>query len=256
VGPSSQWQCRLAPCPDWLPWAAMSERVGRVESHPDWPFSTGRVRKRRRAADTASPRLTCAVPTVPPPVPKADHVTVRAPCPCRVRHRRCPAASAVAKSSTVSGAPSAPPLAAFSLWTVEPSFLSPLHPDVGPPPAAGALTSSENVAADPVFPPSLRQETPVSYRLHPHARWVASPPWVLERLRLLHLHHGSATAGRAATRARRGHPPWATCAMHTGRAGAVDVGHALLCNWVERGFGPVAVELVFYFSNIFKSLQI
>jgi hypothetical protein len=27
----------------------------------------------------------------------------------------------------------------------------------------------------------------VSYRLHPHAQRVASPPWVLERCRLLHL---------------------------------------------------------------------
>jgi hypothetical protein len=86
---------------------------------------------------------------------------------------------------------------------------------------------------------------------------------------LLHLRHGSATAGRAVPRARRavtapvcrvgrGRPgkPWATCAVHMGRAGAVDVGRTLLCNWAERGFGPVAVELVFYFSNIFKSLQI
>jgi hypothetical protein len=232
----------------------MSERVGRVKSHPNQPFLTGRVRKRRRAADTASPRLTRAIPTVPPPVPEADHVTVRASCPCRARHHCCPAASAVAKSSTVSGAPSAPPPLPLFLCGLLSRASSP------PPPrrrtATGALTSSENVAADPVFPPSLRQEAPVSYRLHPHAGRVASPPWVLERLRLLHLRHGSATAGRAATRARRGHLPWATCAMHTGRAGAVDVGHALLCNWAERGFGPVAVKLVFYFSNIFKSLQI
>jgi hypothetical protein len=119
----------------------------------------------------------------------------------------------------------------------------------------------------------------VSYRLLPHARQVASPTWVLERLPLLHLCHGSTAAdhatmraGRAVTapvcaraqhravagRAGRGRTgkPWAACAMHTGRVGAVDVGHALLCNWAERGFGPVAVELVFYFLNIFKSLQI
>jgi hypothetical protein len=119
----------------------------------------------------------------------------------------------------------------------------------------------------------------MSYRLHPHARRVASPPWVLERLPLLHLHHSRAAAGRAATLARRavtapvcaraprravagragrGQPGklWAACVVHTGRTGAVDVGHVLLCNWAERGFGPVAVELVFYFPNIFKSSQI
>jgi hypothetical protein len=43
----------------------------------------------------------------------------------------------------------------------------------------------------------------VNYRLHPLARWVASPPWVLERLPLPHLHHGSATVGRATMHARR-----------------------------------------------------
>jgi hypothetical protein len=119
----------------------------------------------------------------------------------------------------------------------------------------------------------------VSYRLHPHAWQVASPQWVLERFPLLHLRHGSAATGRAAMRTRRavtapvcaraqrravagragrGRPDklWAACAVHTGRASAVDMGHALLCNWAERGFGPVIVELVFYFLNIFKSLQI
>jgi hypothetical protein len=117
----------------------------------------------------------------------------------------------------------------------------------------------------------------VSYRPHPHAQRVASLPRVLERLPLLHLRHGSATAGRAAMHARsavtapvcahaqrravvhrvgRDRPgkPWAACAVHMGRVGAVDVGHVLLCNWAERGFGPVAVELVFYFLNIFKFL--
>jgi hypothetical protein len=39
------------------------------------------------------------------------------------------------------------------------------------------------------------------------------------------------------------------------RAGAVGVDHVPLCNWAERGFGPVAVELVFHFLNIFKFLQ-
>jgi hypothetical protein len=74
----------------------------------------------------------------------------------------------------------------------------PLHPNVGPPPTAGALTSLENPAANPVSPLSRRREAPVSYRLHPHAQRVASPPWVLKRLPLLHLCHGSTAPGRAA----------------------------------------------------------
>jgi hypothetical protein len=36
----------------------------------------------------------------------------------------------------------------------------------------------------------------------------------------------------------------------------VGVGHVPLCKWAERGFGSVAVKLVFHFSNIFKFLQI
>jgi hypothetical protein len=148
-----------------------------------------------------------------------------------------------------------PLLPLFLPWKVEPSSLA-LHPDAGPPPATGALTSSENATADPVSPPPppRRQGALVSYRLHPHARRVASPTWVLEHHLLLHLRHCSAVAGRAG----RGQPvkPWATRVVQTGRAGAVDVGYALLCNWAERGFGPMVVELVFYFPNIFKSLQI
>jgi hypothetical protein len=46
-----------------------------------------------------------------------------------------------------------PLLPLFRPWNVEPSSLS-LHPDAGPPPATGALASSENAAADPVFSPS------------------------------------------------------------------------------------------------------
>jgi hypothetical protein len=127
------------------------------------------------------------------------------------------------------------------------------------------------------FHPSRRQEAPVSYRLHQHVRRVASLPWVLERLPLLHLRHSSTAAGRTVTRARsavtalvcahvprravacragRGRPgkPWAVCAMHTGRADAVDVGHVLLCNWAEHGFGPVAFDYIFIFSKYIQFL--
>jgi hypothetical protein len=49
--------------------------------------------------------------------------------------------------------------------------------------------------------------------------------------------------------------------VSAGRA-RVAVGHApawlwdfhALCNWAERGFGRVALKLIFYFSNIFNSL--
>jgi hypothetical protein len=58
----------------------------RVKSRSDWPFPTGRVRRRRCAADAAlaSPRLTSRtpVPTEPSPMSEADHVTVRALCLC------------------------------------------------------------------------------------------------------------------------------------------------------------------------------
>jgi hypothetical protein len=39
------------------------------------------------------------------------------------------------------------------------------------------------------------------------------------------------------------------CAVHVGRADVASVGQAPLCNWVERGFGLVRLELVFLFSD-------
>jgi hypothetical protein len=41
--------------------------------------------------------------------------------------------------------------------------------------------------------------------------------------------------------------------LHTCRASRPC--HAV-CSWAMRGFGPVTVDLFFYFPNIFKSLQI
>jgi hypothetical protein len=43
----------------------------------------------------------------------------------------------------------------------------------------------------------------VSYLPLPHARRVASPPWVLDRRHLRHLCRYGVTAGRATTHARR-----------------------------------------------------
>jgi hypothetical protein len=51
--------------------------------------------------------------------------------------------------------------------------------------------------------PHRRRGAPVSYFLLPHARRVASPPWVLDRRRLRHLHRCGVTAGHTATCARR-----------------------------------------------------
>jgi hypothetical protein len=41
---------------------------------------------------------------------------------------------------------------------------------------------------------------------------------------------------------------WAAC--------TVQMGRVLMCNWAACGFGPVTVELFFYFPNIFKYLKI
>jgi hypothetical protein len=138
-----------------------------------------RLSARRRCVAATRPRRAIkaptdsAVPTAPLRCPSCVVASPRArpsrlrrpPCPklttslserrasVRARHRRCPAASAVANSSTVSGAPSTP-LATFSPWTVEPSVLSPLHPDAGPLPTARALTSSENAVQAEAGPTS------------------------------------------------------------------------------------------------------
>jgi hypothetical protein len=90
---------------------------------------------------------------------------------------------------------------------------------------------------------------------------------VLDRCLLRLLHRCGVAAGRAATRrapgsgdrsgvrrAGRGRPgerrPRAAntgCAraVHVDQADAASVGQAPLCNWAERGFGPVTLELVF-----------
>jgi hypothetical protein len=153
---------------------------------------TGRVQKRRRAADAASPRLARVVPTAPPPVPEADHVAVRAPCPCPSTPP--PLSGRLRRRETLHGerSPSTSPLAAFSPGTLEPSFLSPSTPTQDRRRPLDPLHRRRTPPPIQFSPPSRRQEAPVSYRLHPHVRWVSSPPWVLERVPLLHLRQGSA----------------------------------------------------------------
>jgi hypothetical protein len=92
----------------------------------------------------------------------------------------------------------------------------------------------------------------VNHLLLPHARRVASPSWVLDRRAVA----GCAGQGRPDKHrpraahtgpAPRGREPCSrvavgrVCAVHVGRADAVSVGHAPLCNWAEREFGPVTL---------------
>jgi hypothetical protein len=122
----------------------------------------------------------------------------------------------------------------------------------------------------------------VSYLLLPHARRVASPLWVLDRRRLRRLHRCGVATGRAVTRAQE---RWslrrAPCcvapsraeaspasagralrtravtrvavgrarAVHMGQADAMSVGHAPQCNWAQREFSPVTLDLVFLISE-------
>jgi hypothetical protein len=65
---------------------------------------------------------------------------------------------------------------------------------------------------------------------------------------------GAVGAARVVHRAEPALWPWATRPVHTGRASAVGVGHTRLCNWAERGFGPVAVELNFLFFEYIEFL--
>jgi hypothetical protein len=142
-----------------------------------------------------------ALPTLPSP--RLAHARPdRAISRVRSRPRRCPAASAIVNPSTVSEAPSTrlPP---FSPGTLEHELPLPLHPDAGPRRPPEPPPRRRTPPPSRFFHPPSRQEALVSYCLHPLARRVPSPPWVLERLPLPHLRHGSAAAGRATTRARR-----------------------------------------------------
>jgi hypothetical protein len=117
-------------------------------------------------------------------------------------NRRCPVASAVASSSTVSGA-RAPSCRFFfrGMLSLAPSPSTPMQDRRRPPEPLPYWRTPPPIRFP--LPPPRRQGAPVSYRLHPHARRVASPLWVLKRHLLLHLLYCSATAGHTPTRARR-----------------------------------------------------
>jgi hypothetical protein len=146
--------------------------------------------------------LRAPILTAPSPVSEADHVAVLALClyptvppPLSGRPRRHePLHSERSPEHR---------LATFLSGTLAPELPLPPHLDTGtrrppePPPRQRTPPPSR------FFHPSHRQEAPVSCRLHPLARRVASPPWMLERLTLFHLRHGSAAASRAMKHARR-----------------------------------------------------
>jgi hypothetical protein len=127
----------------------------------------------------------------------------------------------------------------FSPSTLETKLPLPLHPDTGPRRPPEPPPHRRTPPPSRFFHPSRRQEAPVRCRLHPLARRVASPPWMHERLPLLHLRHGSAATSRAAMRARRAvtAPVCARVQRRAimGRAGQGRPGKAVGCVHYENG---------------------
>jgi hypothetical protein len=128
--------CRAAPL------ACLKGAVGTARRRPD--------NRSDRASPLTRPRrcLTSRAPilTAPSSVSEADHRCPSEPPSLSGRLRRRELFHGERSSS--------PLLPLFLLWNVEPSSFS-LHPDAGPPPAIGALASSENAAAN-LSPPSTR----------------------------------------------------------------------------------------------------
>jgi hypothetical protein len=91
----------------------------------------------------------------------------------------------------------------FYPGTLAPELPLPPHPDTGPHRPPEPPPRQRTPPPSRFFHHSHRQEAPVSCRLHPLARRVASPPWMLEHLTLFHLHHGSTAASRAMKHAWR-----------------------------------------------------
>jgi hypothetical protein len=72
------------------------------------------------------------------------------------------------------------------------------------------------------------------------------PLWRRRRLRR-DARPGAVTAPTCATLRR-------AVTGHTGRADAVSMGHTPLCNWAEREFGLVILDLVFVISEYIQIL--
>jgi hypothetical protein len=133
----------------------------------------------------------------PSPVSEADHVIVRAPC-------LCPSVppllfSRLRRREPLHGERSPEhPLATFFSGSLVPELPLPPHPDAGPHRPPEHPPCRRTPPPSRFFHPSHRQEARVSCRLHPLARRVTPPPWMLERPTLPHLRHGSTAAGHTA----------------------------------------------------------
>jgi hypothetical protein len=86
AGPACQRQCCITSCPDWLLWAAVFERVGRLKSRPD------------RRCPNSPPRL--AVPTTPsrPPLPETPSPGPKPSLPPCLKSSTPPSTSSVRRS--------------------------------------------------------------------------------------------------------------------------------------------------------------
>jgi hypothetical protein len=178
----------VAVSPHAMPWlAAMSEDATALPTPPSPRLASPRTRPSQPR------RFPCLNPTTSLSERRAS---------VRARHHRCPVTSAITNPSMVRGAPSTP-LPPFSPGTLEPDLPLPLHPDAGPRRPPEPPPRRRTPPPSQFFHPSHRQEAPMSCHLHPLARRVASLSWMLERLPLLHLRHGSTTTSCAAMRARR-----------------------------------------------------
>jgi hypothetical protein len=92
---------------------------------------------------------------------------------------------------------------------------------------------------------ACRSPIDVTLRRRPRA---SEPP--IPRLSPVRHHRAAVGSPSSATAAHNvGRPSWAA---HAGRASAAHT----LCDWAERGFGPVAPGLNFIFSDLFNLLQI
>jgi hypothetical protein len=157
------------------------------------------------------------------------------------------------------------PLIVLHSWSVELTFPS-LLTVAGPLPATVAQPRQRNAAAEPEFFPSPSTRSSGELFFPPPCpadsltvMGARPPPFALPPP-LWHRRSGMprAVAGHTGRgrpserRSRAAHPGHTHVAM--GRARAVCVGQAPLCNWAERGFGPVTLELVFLFSEYIQIL--
>jgi hypothetical protein len=249
VGSACQWQCRAAPSPDWLPWAAVRTHARGLKCRPD--------------------RATSAVPTAPlarsaapaRPLPRVRHRRPDQPCPhapvrrCHTplsepSHRRC---RRLRRREFLHGE---------CRLTASPRRSSPMELELtllsllavaGPPQATVAPPRRGDAAAEPDFFSSPSTQSSGELACHPScpagsltvvgARpppLASSPPLWCRRRPRRDTRTGAGTAPACAALSRA----------------ASGMGQAPLCIWAERGFGPETLKLIFLFSDLFNSLQI